>query len=160
MIQKLRRLFPRHGRPYELFDTSVLLLMLGFLGYVLTVPVVALEVLPPLRFITEIQLGFVVTVCAIVAIVCSYFQRFLTIGYTVAIFGSTLMCANFLIGSFFHGGWATDVGLRALLSAILYGWITRNFFRNAITYKDADLEACLVKNEHPSEPIDKHGRSH
>ena len=122
----LRHLFPPSGPAYELFDTAVLLLVLGFLGYVAAAPPEATtEALPPLRFVSDTTLGLVLTAAALVAMAASY-TRWLLAGYVVAFFAALAMMANF-----FAAWLLLDGSTRTLMSAVIYGWLVRRLIRDS-----------------------------
>jgi len=128
LAARARRLFPPSGPAYELFDASVLLLTLGGIGYVLTNPPPNTAVtLIVLRVIPEEVLGWVLAAAALVGIATSYSTRWLRIGYIATISASLAMSGFFAIGWLFVDG----SGIRALLSAVLYGWIGRRLIRDA-----------------------------
>lgn len=126
MRARLRNLLPRAGVQYELFDCSVLLLVLGFVGYVLTDPPSntdkALEA--PFLLLDQQIWGALLTICAIVGIVGSYWSKALSVGYRVV----TWACL-FWSGSFFYGLLIGDASARALVSTFLYAWIARRLMR-------------------------------
>lgn len=121
-----RRLFPAAGPAYELFDASVLLLALGGIGYVLTDPPPNTEMtLTILRYVPEEILGWSLTLAAVVGIVTSY-TRWLRAGYIATISATLAMSGFFALGLVVN----EDAGIRALLSAIIYGWIARRLIRD------------------------------
>lgn len=131
---RVRALFPVSGKPYELFDSAVLLLAMGAVGYLWREPsAITQESLAPLQFISSDALGCIMAIAAMFAIVCSYFEdrhQIINGGYTAAIFMAVLMSANFFVG------WViTDVGPAPLLSSIIYGWVARNLIRNMLERK-------------------------
>lgn len=129
--ERTRRWFPAHGPQYELYDTSMLLVALGLLGYVLTTPPPSTqEGLAPLEFISDNQLGWAIVAAGVIGGAFAYSLRTLRVGYIVTITVATVMSANFLVG-FLHtwlGEPATE--WRLALSAVLYGWIARRLMRD------------------------------
>lgn len=122
-----RRLFPAAGQHYELFDASFLLLALGGIGYVMSEPNPnAASALTILRFVSEEALGWSLAFAAIVGIVFSY-TRWLRVGYVATITATLAMSGFFAIGYITND----DAGIRALLSAVIYGWIARRLIRDA-----------------------------
>lgn len=130
----LRRLAPPSGRAYELFDCSVLLLVLWFVGYVLTTPTSNQEaaLAGPYLFLPSTVWGAVMTLCAVVGIVCSYTKTKVGFGYVVTIAASGFWAALFAVGASFHN---VD-SLRAMIVVILYCWIARRLIRE----EDRDWE--------------------
>ncbi len=125
-MRRVRRLFPPHGPRYELFDSSVLLLVLGLVGYVLTDPPPNTErTLLVLRFITETQLGIVLVAAAVFGLVCSYTTRWLRYGYTATIAATGALSLYFLVGFV-----ANQTSIRSFISVVLYAWIARRLIRD------------------------------
>lgn len=124
---RLRSLFPKTGQPYELFDASFLLLALGGIGYVMTNPPPnTTNTLTVLQVIPEEALGWTLALAALVGIVSSY-TRCLRVGYIATISASLAMSGFFALGYIVN----EESGIRALLSAVLYGWIARRLIRDA-----------------------------
>lgn len=122
-----RRLFPPTGAAYELFDASILLLALGGIGYILTEPPAnTAATLTILHVVSEEALGWALAFAALVGIVSSY-TRWIRVGYIAVISTSLAMCGFFAVGYVTTDG----SGIRALLSAILYGWVARRLMRDA-----------------------------
>lgn len=123
----LRRCFPPSGRRYELFDTSVLLLVFALIGYVLTDPPsnTAEALQAPLRVINETELGILVAIAATFAVVTAYTGRWVRWGYVAVTTAAGALCLNFLVGYL-----TTDASDRTLLSVVLYGWIARRLMRD------------------------------
>lgn len=124
---RLRRFLPKSGPAYELFDTSVMLFVLGLIGYVLTKPVpnTVNTLHAPLIFLTEHQLGLIVTAAALTGLVTAYWTKFIRVGYT------TMITATLTISACFAWGWITySTSPRSLISALLYAWIARRLIRD------------------------------
>lgn len=128
---RTRRWFPPHGPQYELYDTSMLLVALGLLGYVLTTPPTATQDgLAPLEFISDNELGWAIVAAGLIGWACAYSMRTLRIGYIVTITVATVMSANFLIGFLHTWLGEPEAEWRLALSAVLYGWIARRLMRD------------------------------
>ncbi len=125
--ERFRNLFPKSGQAYELFDASVLLLALGGIGYVITDPPPNTEAtLTILRVLPEEALGWSLALAALVGIVSAY-TGWLRVGYIATIAASLAMSGFFALGWIIND----ESGIRALLSAVLYGWIARRLIRDA-----------------------------
>lgn len=124
---RVRSLFPPAGQAYELFDASILLLALGGIGYILTEPPPnTAATLTILHVVSEEALGWSLAFAAVVGIVSSY-TRWLRVGYIAVISTSLAMSGFFAVGYVTTEG----SGIRALLSAILYGWVARRLMRDS-----------------------------
>lgn len=122
-----RRLFPRSGSPYELFDAAVFLLCLGFIGYVLTDPPATSQqaLSAPLDLLPPWVWGTVLTAAGVVGIVCSYVDRWVWLGYRVMLYPCIFWSANFALGILLYGA-----SIRALLSVLLYAWVASRLVRD------------------------------
>lgn len=127
LVRTLRKLFPPSGRAYELFDCSMLLLILGLVGYVLTDPPMntSRALKGPLYFVTENQLGWFMVTAAVIGIVAAY-TRWVRVGYVATITACLVMSANFILGLIF-----TDASARTVISIVLYAWIARRLMRDS-----------------------------
>lgn len=123
---RFRRFFPKSGPPYELFDCSVLLLVLALVGYVVTDPSGAgrRALFAPLLFAPEAVWGAALTTVALVGIVCSYFAGWIGLGFRL------VMGASMFWSACFSWGLITGAGEpRVLISATLYAWIASRLWR-------------------------------
>lgn len=123
----LWRLLPPRGRPFELFDCSILLFFLVFGGYVVSTPTpLQAEALSgPFLILPDWIWGSIVGAAALYGMVAAYFRRLVTSGYVVTIAASCFWAAIFLTSAV-----VSDAPpLRSLIVAGLYGWIARRLVR-------------------------------
>lgn len=145
-LHSLRRLLPPAGPAYELFDAAVFLLILGVVGYITTdpPPVTDRALEAPFRVIASLHSGLnpqyvwgtVLAAVAALGLVCSYRAAWLRTGYAAMTIACVFASASFLGGMVLFGA-----SPRAILSAVIYGWIASRLRRDA-DYLDltADLE--------------------
>lgn len=99
---------PPIGRRRELWDTSIFLFLISFVGYILTTPPPAIStaLAAPLVIVTETELGWIVAAASLAGIVASYWdhrdhrvnERILELGYRMPRIAAWFMMANFLMG--------------------------------------------------------------
>ncbi len=113
---KARRLAPESGRPYELFDCAVLLLVVSSLGYLS-------------GFSRYEHGGVVVSVAAVIAIVASYCKAHtVEWGYNIAI-AAALVVSVVYLGEIFVLGFSP----RVLALIFVYCWVARRLLRVELT---------------------------
>lgn len=136
-----RRIWPSAGAAYELFDAAIFLLFLAVVGYILTSPTPMQEkaLSAPLDLLPDYVWGTALAAVSVFAIACSYMPRMIRRGYVAMIFACTFWSANFAIGmlfglfdlilpfEFFN---SYDFSARAIISVLLYGWITSRLVRD------------------------------
>lgn len=136
-----RRLFPRTGAAYELFDAGIFLLILALVGYVLTSPTSSQQrtLSAPLDLLPDYVWGTALAAVSVYAIVCSYYPRWVRRGYLAMISACAFWSANFGIGMAFgaigaalpgHFLDAYEFSIRSIISVLLYGWITSRLVRD------------------------------
>lgn len=138
MRDRIRKLRPPSGPPYELFDSSVFLFVLGAVGYVLTDPtnITDQALYAPFRALSSITdepaqaWGVVLALVASFGIACSYAgPKWVRRGNTVVVGACVFASGSFVMGLILFGA-----SPRAVISAVLYGWIASGLVRSRRLY--------------------------
>ena len=150
MRARLRNLGPRSGPPYELFDCAVFLLILGGIGYLLTVPpstsrdalAFVYHVLPA-RF-----WGWGLVLTALVSIASSYHDAWVRRGLLLMQIVCIFWAGCFALGAL---GYAVLVEadrslIRSAISVVLYTWIASRMGRELDRW---DAQKALLASQEP-----------
>ncbi len=122
-MNRARKLFPKNGREYELFDCSVLLFVLTFVGLVIAGPTATQAA--ALAGLSISLIGILGGAAALYGVAASYVTRLTTSGFWVTTGASAMISGLYLVSAFFP-----DVpSARVMVSAVLYGWIARRLVR-------------------------------
>lgn len=122
---RLRSKFPPNGPAYELFDTSILLIALGLIGYILTPPPTVTNLtLVPLEFFPPPVVGGFLLLGGTAGIIGSYRTDLLRAGYIATISVTLAMAAWFAIGA------VVTQEMRPFVSVFIYGWMARRLMRD------------------------------
>ncbi len=121
-----RKLFPRSGRAYELFDCSVLLLVLGFFGYVVNPTTTGSRqaLVDIFEYVPQELFGLIVSAAALYGIIASYTRKMINRGYAVV-----TAAAIFVSGVYVAGAALVQFDYRTIVSIVVYGWVARRLIR-------------------------------
>ena len=123
---RTRRWFPQNGRPYELFDTATLLVILVGLGYLAnasTAAAIALDDIIPVVPIWAV--GLVPFLAGLSAMALSY-TRWVEFGYALAIGGCCFVIALYTVSMI------SEFDLRVFTQTFVYLWMARRLLREEI----------------------------
>lgn len=123
-----RRLFPKSGAAYELFDCAILVALIAFISYIVTPPLpLTTEGLAALVTFADTKVwGSLLMAIAAFAAICSYFDRLLRVGLTVLITASLFWSLCFALGLVFF-----DAPLRTASSMLIYAWVASRLYRES-----------------------------
>ncbi len=133
LMRPIRKLFPASGPSYELFDGSVFLVVLGFVGYVFTDPAPATDdaLYAPFRVLAyafpdpQVAWGLGMAVTGLFGAAAAYgSDRWVRHG-----FGAMIAICTFASGSFLVGMILFGASPRVILSVFIYGWIASGLHR-------------------------------